>query len=63
MSSMLDSVGFMRATESSARERIAALRDAIGVTIKGKPETVNLAIVALLYLSRRRVVTISRTPG
>ena len=48
MSSMLDSVGFMRATESSARERIATLRDAIGVTIKGKPETVNLAIVALL---------------
>jgi len=45
---MLDSVAFMSATEASAKERIAALRDAIGVTIKGKPETVNLAIIALL---------------
>jgi MoxR-like ATPase len=45
---MLDSVGFMKATEASAREKIGVLRDAIGVTIKGKQETVNLSIVALL---------------
>jgi MoxR-like ATPase len=38
----------MKALESSAREKIVALREAIGVTIKGKQETIELAIVALL---------------
>src|SRR5262245_45513160 len=48
MSSMLDSVPLMKATEASAREKIVALREAIGLTIKGKQETIELAIVALL---------------
>src|SRR5262245_26111022 len=48
MSSMLDSVPLMKATEASAREKIVALREAIGLTIKGKRETIDLAIVTLL---------------
>src|SRR5215472_13704524 len=35
-------------TSTSARDKIFALRDAIGATIKGKEETIDLAIVALL---------------
>jgi len=38
----------MNTIEASARERIFALKEAIGVTIKGKQETIELAIVALL---------------
>jgi MoxR-like ATPase len=38
----------MEALETTARDKIFALRDAIGTTIKGKQETINLAIVALL---------------
>jgi MoxR-like ATPase len=38
----------MKSLESSPREKIVALREAIGVTIKGKQETIELAIVALL---------------
>src|SRR5262245_53758975 len=45
---MLDSVGLMKIIEASARERIFALREAIGVTIKGKQGTIELAIVTLL---------------
>jgi MoxR-like ATPase len=38
----------MKAVEISARDKIFALRDAIGETIKGKNETIELAIVTLL---------------
>src|SRR5262247_1941752 len=38
----------MKALESSVREKIFALREAIGETVKGKHETIDLAIVALL---------------
>lgn len=38
----------MKALETSARDKILALREAIGTTIKGKQETIDLAIVALL---------------
>src|SRR6478672_8983968 len=48
MSSMLDSVPLMKAMEASAREKIVALREEIGLTIKGKRETIEMAIVALL---------------
>jgi MoxR-like ATPase len=38
----------MKALESSVRDKIFALREAIGETIKGKQNTIDLAIVALL---------------
>lgn len=38
----------MKIIETSTREKIAALRTAIAQTIKGKQETIDLAIVALL---------------
>ena len=38
----------METLETAARDKIFALRDAIGTTIKGKREIINLAIVALL---------------
>jgi MoxR-like ATPase len=38
----------MESIETSSREKIASLREAIGRTIKGKEETIQLAIVALL---------------
>src|SRR5437764_3922695 len=38
----------MNTFETSASDKIFALRDAIGATIKGKQETIELAIVALL---------------
>jgi MoxR-like ATPase len=38
----------METLEAAARDKIFALRDAIGATIKGKQEIINLAIVALL---------------
>src|SRR3989475_2374244 len=38
----------MKTIETPAREKISALRDAIARTIKGKQETIELAIVALL---------------
>src|SRR5436190_2726256 len=38
----------MKALESASKDKIFALREAIGVTIKGKRETIGLAIVALL---------------
>ena len=38
----------MKALETTARDKILALREAIGATIKGKHETIELAIVALL---------------
>src|SRR5262250_2769469 len=38
----------MKAVESSARDKIFALREAIGETIKGKQETISMAIVTLL---------------
>src|SRR5262245_7081503 len=38
----------MKALEPSVREKIFALREAIGETIKGKQNTIDLAIVALL---------------
>ena len=45
---MLESRAFMKAVESSTRDKIFALREAIGETVKGKYETIDLAIVALL---------------
>ena len=45
---MLESGQFMKEIESSARDKIFALREAIGETIKGKQETIGLAIVTLL---------------
>src|SRR5436853_7057456 len=38
----------MKALETTARDKIFALREAIGTTIKGKQETIELVIVALL---------------
>src|SRR5205807_6921779 len=38
----------MKALETTARDKIFALRDAIGGTVKGKKETIELAILALL---------------
>src|SRR5262247_1192070 len=38
----------MKVIETSGREKISSLRDAIAKTIKGKNETIELAIVALL---------------
>src|SRR5437868_7963569 len=38
----------MKALETTARDKIFALRESIGTTIKGKQETIELAIVALL---------------
>jgi len=38
----------MKTIDTPAREKISALRDAVGKTIKGKQETIELAIVALL---------------
>jgi MoxR-like ATPase len=38
----------MKALESAAKDKIFALREAIGVTIKGKQQTIEMAIVALL---------------
>jgi MoxR-like ATPase len=38
----------MKAIESSAKDKIFALREAIGETIKGKQQTIELAIVTLL---------------
>src|SRR5881409_1090650 len=38
----------MKALESSVDEKIIALREAIGETVKGKSETIELAVVALL---------------
>lgn len=38
----------MKSVETSTREKISALRDAIARTIKGKQQTIDLAIVALL---------------
>jgi MoxR-like ATPase len=38
----------MKIIESSAREKVSTLRDAIARTIKGKQETIQLAVVALL---------------
>src|SRR5438067_2601786 len=38
----------MKTIETPTREKISALRDAIAKTIKGKQETIDLAIVALL---------------
>ena len=45
---MLESVRFMKELESAARDKIFALRESIGLTIKGKRETIDLAIVTLL---------------
>src|SRR5207247_1993669 len=39
---------FMKAVEASSREKITTLRETIGRTIKGKQETIELAVVALL---------------
>src|SRR5256712_10169145 len=38
----------MKAVDTPAKEKISALSDAVGRTIKGKRETIGLAIVALL---------------
>src|SRR6266404_2162754 len=38
----------MKALETTARDKILALRESIGATIKGKQSTIDLAIVALL---------------
>jgi MoxR-like ATPase len=38
----------MKGLESSARDKICALREAIGETVRGKHQTIELAIVALL---------------
>jgi MoxR-like ATPase len=45
---MLESPAFMKTIESSARDKVWTLRNAIATTIKGKQETIQLAIVALL---------------
>ena len=45
---MLESPALMKIIESSAREKVSTLRNAIATTIKGKQETIELAIVALL---------------
>src|SRR5258705_12599590 len=38
----------MKTIETSARDKVSTLRNAIATTIKGKQETIQLAIVALL---------------
>ena len=38
----------MNTTELAAQEKIAALRGAIGRVVKGKDETIELAVVALI---------------
>src|SRR5437870_9747240 len=38
----------MKAVDTPAKEKISALSDAVGKTIKGKRETIGLAIVTLL---------------
>src|SRR5262249_27934082 len=45
---MLESTAIMNTVEPPFTEKIFALREAIGTTIKGKRETIKLAIVALL---------------
>src|SRR5262245_39120029 len=45
---MLESSAIMKTVETPCTEKIFALREAIGTTIKGKRETIKLAIVALL---------------
>jgi MoxR-like ATPase len=45
---MLESVRFMKELELAARDKILALRESVGLTIKGKRETIDLAIVTLL---------------
>jgi MoxR-like ATPase len=45
---MLKSAPVMNTTELAAQEKIAALRGAIGRVVKGKDETIELAIVALI---------------
>lgn len=45
---MLESVRFMKELELAAKDKILALRESIGLTIKGKRETIELAIVTLL---------------
>ena len=46
---MLESVRqFMKAITTPQGEKVSALRDAIATTIKGKQQTIDLAIVALL---------------
>src|SRR5436189_2875280 len=45
---MLESPAFMKTIEAPAREKVSLLRNAIATTIKGKHETIQLAIVALL---------------
>src|SRR4249920_1877064 len=45
---MLKSAPVMNTTELAAQEKIAALRGAIGRVVKGKDETIELAVVALI---------------
>jgi len=45
---VLESAKVMKALDTPAKEKISALSDAVGKTIKGKKETIGLAIVALL---------------
>ncbi len=46
--SMLESAQIMKSIETSTRDKVSILREAIARTIKGKRETIELAIVALL---------------
>ena len=57
---MLESAKVMKTIDTPAREKISALRDAVGKTIKGKQETIELAIVALLA---ERHLLIEDVPG
>ena len=45
---MLESAKVMKAIDTRAKEKISVLRDAVGKTVKGKKETIELAILALL---------------
>src|SRR6187399_394729 len=45
---MLESAAIMKVVETSARDKVFALREAIAETIKGKQDTIELAIVTLL---------------
>src|SRR5215467_12512832 len=45
---MLESAESMNTTELAVQEKVAALREAIGNVVKGKDETIQLAIVALI---------------
>src|SRR5437867_10534490 len=45
---VLESAKVMKAIDTPAKEKISALRDAVGKTVKGKKETIELAILALL---------------